>query len=327
MKKGILSLLMLGLVFLVGCFGLTEKEEDLQKKVDELEKQVIEQEMKEEVEEKKPVTINVIDPLTNNVIKTFLPEEMSFETDRDTLKQELEKWAKELAQGSEAVPGYDQRMTLDKIDANGQVIKGTPLVVLKESELVDKVLALLSSGGDLELPLYVTESGYEPEDIPHLDEVVIGSYTTYFASSNVGRNKNIELSALALNNLIIGTGDHFSFNTTVGPRTVETGYQPAPEIVNKKLVMGIGGGICQTSSTLFNAVDQVGVKYIEKHHHSLSVGYVPAGRDATVSYGTLDFRFQNTSEIPFLIKTIYKNDSLTVEVRTSKAYEAILKNT
>ena len=68
---------------------------------------------------------------------------------------------------------------------------------------------------------------------------------------------------------------------------------------------GHWGGICQTSSTLFNAVDQIPVKFVERHHHSLDVGYVPKGRDATVSYGGLDFRFQNTTDVPFLIKASY----------------------
>ena len=89
--------------------------------------------------------------------------------------------------------------------------------------------------------------------------------------------------------------------------------------------MGIGGGICQTSSTLFNAIDQVGVNYIEKHHHSLPVGYVPQGRDATVSYGGPDFRFQNTTGAPLLIKTIYAKGKLTVEIRTSAAYKNLIK--
>lgn len=89
--------------------------------------------------------------------------------------------------------------------------------------------------------------------------------------------------------------------------------------------MGIGGGICQTSSTLFNAVDQLQVEYVEKHHHSVTVGYVPEGRDATVSDGGLDFRFQNTTGVPFLIKTVVTGGAITVEVRTSTEYATILK--
>lgn len=230
-----------------------------------------------------------------------------------------------MARGTETEAGYDKRMVLDKVDADGQIIKGSPRIILKESELVNRIVEASSTGKDVEIPLYVTESSYNIEDIARLEEVIIASYTTYFNPSDVNRNKNIEISAKAIHNVIVGSGDYFSFNEMTGPRDEANGYQPAPEIINKKHVMGIGGGVCQTSSTLFNVVDELSVKYVERHHHSLDVGYVPKGRDATVSYGALDFRFQNTSEAPFLIKAIYGNGFLTIEVRTSKEYEDIVE--
>lgn len=199
------------------------------------------------------------------------------------------------------------------------------MIILKESELVERILAASSTGGDVQLPLYITESGYQPEEVPDLDEVLLASYTTYFKTTQEGRNTNIELSAKMLHNVIVGSGDIFSFNTMVGPRTKDRGYQPAPEIISGEVVMGIGGGICQTSSTLFNAVDQLPIDILERHHHSLNIGYVPEGRDATVSYGSLDFRFQNTSGVPFLIQTFYGNGSITVAIRTSKDNELLLE--
>ncbi|WP_251550534.1 VanW family protein [Neobacillus muris] len=271
----------------------------------------------------KPATVNVIDPNTKAILKTILPNEMGFESDPEAYKKELEEWARELARGTDTTPGYDQKMIPDRIDANGQIIKGRPRVILEESELVEKIVGASVNGGDVLLPIYVTESGYKPEDPGTLDQVLLGSYTTYFDSSVIGRSKNIELSAQAINNTIIGVQDSFSFNTTVGPSDSEHGYQPAKEIVNKQLVDGIGGGICQTSSTLFNAIDKVGVDYIEWNHHSLSVGYVPTGRDATVSYGGKDFQFQNTTGVPLIIKSIYQKGKLTVEVRTSAAYQTL----
>jgi vancomycin resistance protein YoaR len=278
----------------------------------------------EKVEEQKPIVVNVIDPNTKQIVNTFSPEELGYETNPEIYKKEIEQWAKNLARGTETTAGYDQRMVLDKIDANGQIIKGKPQIILDEAILVERVISASSNGGEVALPLTVTESGYKLEDVAHLSEVVLASFTTYFNSGVVGRSKNIELSAQAIDKIIVGTQDIFSFNTTVGPSDAEHGYQPAKEIVNKQLVDGIGGGICQTSSTLFNAVDQVGVSYVEKHHHSLSVGYVPAGRDATVSYGGPDFRFQNTTGAPILIKTIYGKGKLTVEVRTSAAYQSLI---
>ncbi|MEK4229687.1 VanW family protein [Solibacillus sp. FSL H8-0538] len=328
MKRWIVTLFLISLMGLTGCLEKSENDEAAVEKKDAELEQHIEETIPDEKEEipqvTKPAVVTIVDPITLEIIHTLSPKELGYETDVEFYKLKLEKIAKELARGTETEQGYDQKMILDKLGEDGQVINGSPLVILKESELVEKILAASISGEDVELPLYVTESNYKTEDIPSLDEVIVASFTTYFNPSDVGRNKNIELSAKALNNVIIGSGDHFSFNTMVGPRTEATGYQPAPEIVNKKLVMGIGGGICQTSSTLFNAVDHVPVNIVERHHHSLSVGYVPQGRDATVSYGTLDFRFQNISGAPLLITTIYGHGVLTVEVRTAKKYEAKL---
>ncbi|WP_312469492.1 VanW family protein [Neobacillus sp.] len=311
---------------LIGVAGCTEKtakdkifEGNVTKPQKKPDKQPLEEPKKEE--EPKPIVIHVLDPKTKDIIKFFLPVDMGFGTDNETYKKEIEKWAKGLARGTDQRPGFDQRMILDKIDANGQIIKGKPKIILEESELVEKVMEASPVGGDIELPLYMTESGYNQEDIDHLGEVAIASFTTRFNSAVVGRSKNIELSAQAINNIIVGTGDVFSFNSTVGPSDSAHGYQIAKEIVNKKLVDGVGGGICQTSSTLFNAVDQLSVSYVEKHHHSLSVGYVSPGRDATVSYGGPDFQFKNTTGVPFLIKTIYGNGTLKIEVRTSLVYQ------
>jgi vancomycin resistance protein YoaR len=327
------------LIGLVGCSEQTAKEKELEEKIAELEKQIEkekqekedaikEQEEKEKEEqikeEQKLVVINVVDPQTKEVVKLIKPEELGFGIDHDKYKKEIENWVRALARGSETTPGYDKRMIPDKIGENGEIIKGSPRVILEEAELLEKVLNASEKGETVELPIYVSESEYKPEEVPFLGEVVVASYTTNFNSSVVGRSKNIELSAESINNIIIGKGDIFSFNTTVGPSDAAHGYQQAPEILNGKLVDGIGGGICQTSSTLFNAVDKLGVKYVEKHHHSLNVGYVPKGRDATVSYGGLDFRFENTTGIPFLIKAIVKDGTLTVEVRTSKANQALL---
>jgi vancomycin resistance protein YoaR len=315
------------LVGLLGCSEKTTREKELEKKVADLQQQIDEYNKSKEKEKKKEETIevHVIAPNTKEVVKTFIPKAMGFETNKEKYKEEIESWAKTVARGTESTAGYDQRMIPDRIGVNGQIIKGRSRVILEESELSEKVLKASEKGGTVELPLYVTESGYKPEDVPHLGEVVVASYTTYFNSSVAGRARNIELSAQALNNVIIGSQDIFSFNTTVGPRDEAHGYQEAVEAVNGKLVMGIGGGICQTSSTLYNAIDKLRVTYIEKHHHSVNVGYVPKGRDATVSYGGLDFRFQNTTGVPLLLKAYVKKGSLTVEVRTSKANQGLIK--
>ncbi|MGE7666450.1 VanW family protein [Ureibacillus composti] len=339
MKKGLTLLSIIGVLMLTGCMGNSKEDEktvnELEQQVEELQKEI--EQLKgnvegsettspeeEDIDKVKPAIVDVIDPNTNELIQTFLPQEQGFSTNFDTYKSEIEQWARDLARGTANQPGYDQRMVLDQIGENGQIKKGIPMVILKEKELVEKVIAASKTGGEIELPLYETTSSYDEKEISTLDDVVVATYTTYFDPSITGRNKNIELSSQSIHNVIVGVDDYFSFNTQVGPRTKERGYQPATEIINGEYVMGIGGGICQTSSTLFNAVDQLGMQFVERHHHSLSVGYVPKGRDATVSYGSLDFRFQNTTGVPFLIQTIYSKDSITVQITTSKKYEQLL---
>ncbi|KOS63657.1 VanW family protein [Lysinibacillus sp. FJAT-14222] len=326
-KKWMVTLCIVCTIGLVGCQWKSADEKKLEKQVQELEQE--NKELKKPVtfeqQQAEPVVVEIVDPSTKAIIQTISPKEMDYESDMQSYTKQIEQLAKELARGNEKTAGYDKRMILDKLDNQGKVIKGSPLIVLKESELVERILEASALGGKVEMPLYITESGYYFEDIPYLEDVIVASYTTYFNTYDVGRNKNIELSAKAINNVIIGSGDNFSFNTVVGPRDEANGYQPAPEIINKKVVMGIGGGICQTSSTLFNAVDQIPIKFVERHHHSLDIGYVPKGRDATVSYGGLDFRFQNTTAVPFLIKANYGKNSLTVEIRTAEKYVEILK--
>lgn len=308
---------------LVGCEKTAVPDNKLEQEIQQREE--IQQPVTYEQEQMIDPIVEVVDPTTSKVLKTISPKEFGFDTDPQAYQKHLEQLAREWARGTDTSNGYDQRMMLDRLDENGQVIKGKPQIILKESELVERIIEASATGGQVEMPLYITESGYYFEDLPLLEEVVVASYTTYFNRADLGRNKNIELSARAIHNVIVGSGDYFSFNTIVGPRDEANGYQPAPEIINKKVVMGIGGGICQTSSTLFNAVDQIPVKYVERHHHSLDVGYVPKGRDATVSYDTLDFRFQNSNDVPFLIKASYGENSLTIEIRTAEKYVELLK--
>jgi vancomycin resistance protein YoaR len=279
-----------------------------------------------QAEKPKPVQVNIIDPTTNKTIRTITPKEMGYGKDNGKYTKEIEAFAEFQARGKGLDTGYDQRNIPDRIGANGQIIKGKPRRILDEEKLSKAIIAASAKGGNVQLPITVSPSGYTPAEASHLSEAVIATYTTYF--TNVpGRTRNIQLSAQAINNVIIGTNDYFSFNTTVGPSDKAHGYQEAKEAVDGKLVNGIGGGICQTSSTLYNAVDQLRVTYIEKHHHSVHVGYVPKGRDATVSYGGVDFRFQNTSGIPFIIKAITDkaHGKLTIEIRTSKAHLPQLK--
>lgn len=114
--------------------------------------------------------------------------------------------------------------------------------------------------------------------------------------------------------MVLKPGEEFSFNQTVGPRTVEKGYQMAMIIEGDQFVPGLGGGVCQVSSTLYNAVRKANLRVIERAHHSLSVTYVPPGQDATVAYPVLDFKFKNDSEGYLLIRSTLDNNTVAFNI-------------
>jgi len=142
----------------------------------------------------------------------------------------------------------------------------------------------------------------------------LATYTTYYNVNEVQRTENVRLSAEFINNTILMPGQEFSYNNTVGERSTDRGFKVAKVYQGGQVVDGLGGGICQTSSTLYNAVLYADLEVIERKNHSLSVAYVPLGRDATVSYGTVDFKFKNHKKTPIKIETAVSNGTLTVKI-------------
>lgn len=124
-------------------------------------------------------------------------------------------------------------------------------------------------------------------------EVIIGSYYTTLLNSPAGRTFNIELSCRRIDGTIIEAGEIFSFNQSTGPRSPALGYQSAPVFVGKTVVPGVGGGVCQTSSTLYNAALDANLEIVQRFAHSLPVNYVAPELDATVAWGGADLQFRN----------------------------------
>ena len=125
----------------------------------------------------------------------------------------------------------------------------------------------------------------------------LASYTTYYDAANTSRAHYIALAASRLSGSAIGPGEEFSFNAAVGKRTRENGFEEAKVISGGEFVTGVGGGVCQTSTTLMNAALLAGLKVTESRPHSLAVGYVPPSRDAMVSDGS-DLKFVNPYDVP-----------------------------
>lgn len=142
---------------------------------------------------------------------------------------------------------------------------------------------------------------------------LIGSYATAY-NPNISRAVNIALASSRINGLVIQPGESFSFNQAILPRTTANGYVKANVIVNKKYVLGIGGGICQVSSTLYAAMLTAGLPATERHPHSLDVGYIPVGMDATISGNALDLRFTNIFDVPIQIQAAADQGTLTISL-------------
>lgn len=144
----------------------------------------------------------------------------------------------------------------------------------------------------------------------------LGTYSTT-TTANKDRNENVRLAAAALNGKIIQPGEEFSFNLTTGNRTTDKGYRPAGAYVNGVLVEEPGGGVCQVSSTLYNAVVFSGLKTTERHAHSYEPSYVTPGEDAMVSYdghSGPDMKFVNNSKTAVGIKTSFSDRKLTISI-------------
>lgn len=147
-------------------------------------------------------------------------------------------------------------------------------------------------------------------DLEHIDEL-IASYTTQFDSSDYNRTQNVLLASKSINSVLVRAGEVFSFNDIVGLRLAKFGYKEAPAYINGMLVPDWGGGVCQVSSTLYNAVLLADLSIEERTPHYRPPGYVPIGQDATVADNQLDFKFKNTlSQNIYIISEIYGNQLL-----------------
>ncbi|MEO7804742.1 MAG: VanW family protein [Actinomycetota bacterium] len=145
----------------------------------------------------------------------------------------------------------------------------------------------------------------------------ISTFTTFFDPRNAPRVTNIDLMANAIDETILKPGDVFSLNDATGPRTPQNGYQEANIIVDGELVPGIGGGVCQVATTLFNASFTAGLEIVERSNHSLYISKYPIGRDAMVNYGTQDLKFRNDTRFGLLLKARLTKKAMIVDVYSS----------
>jgi len=215
----------------------------------------------------------------------------------------------------------DTAIYRDPIDAYYD-IKGNDIMVIAEVEGrycnradIEAIMDKITDGGE---PIAIPYSKVIPKvKAAELQEKLfanrLGSYATNYATGG-NRGLNVARAAELINGTVLAPGDVFSFNETVGDRTKENGFYSAPEYVSGQSVIGIGGGTCQVSSTLYNAALYADMGIVDRTEHMMKVGYVTAGQDATVAYGSVDFKFRNSSDYPVKISATTGGGTVTVAI-------------
>lgn len=143
---------------------------------------------------------------------------------------------------------------------------------------------------------------------------LLAEFTTKFSTSDPNRVENITTASKKISNTLLMPGEEFSYNNLTGRRTKSNGYKDAPVIVNGILEEGVGGGVCQVSTTIFNTAMYSGMNITSRNNHSLKSSYVPVGQDAMVSDSWSDFRFKNPYDHPIYVKVIVGNGSVTCKI-------------
>ncbi len=182
-----------------------------------------------------------------------------------------------------------------------------------------------------EIPLKIDKAKVKTEDLgDKLFKETLSKFTTIYDAGNTSRGTNIAIAARTINNTVILPGETFSYNKILGNTTKEKGYQLGTAYVGGKVVPAYGGGICQVSTTLYNAAIYANLEIIERYNHSYSVSYVSGSRDATVSYGGKDFKFKNSRTYPIKIVASAKNGVISVSlkgIKEEKEYDIEITST
>ena len=208
----------------------------------------------------------------------------------------------------------------------GQVVDGTVGVSL-DVEAARLALDAALNGETLQLPAQVTFPAVTAEELEEvLFRDLLSTCTTKVTGTST-RKSNVKLSGQAVNGTILNDGDVFDYNQVVCERTEERGYGPAPSYINGETVDSIGGGICQTSSTIYLATLLANLEIVERYAHRYAPSYITLGMDATVSWGGPEFRFRNNTGYPIRLDVSYENSEITVKIYGTKTDDTYVKMT
>jgi vancomycin resistance protein YoaR len=236
--------------------------------------------------------------------------------DKSRLESELKAIASEIT-----VPPRDAQLKINPDETVEVIPSRNGIIVDSQKVFRDIVEVFKNYESAPEVYLALIKAGPQKTTQDVLDMGVNGllsSFSTAFDPGDADRSYNIKVAAAALDGQLIPPSGDFSFNDVVGPRSSEAGYKNAKVIINNELVDGLGGGVCQVSSTLYNAVLLANLQILDRTNHSIPVSYVLPGRDATVVYDYIDFRFKNTTPFYLYLKTAVKPGRVTVKIYGSR---------
>ena len=251
----------------------------------------------------------------------------------ESLKENIYKYLEDLTSKVEIIDTDIEYVEPDEIDIqkiHEQVYKKPqnayyeekPFKVYKDIEGIDfdikkaqKQIDKNPNKTEYKIALKFIEAKVKLEDLDvDIFKDILSQHTTRYDPGNANRENNLKLAASKINGTILSPGEEFSYNTVVGERSIAAGYKEAKIYAGGKVVDGLGGGICQVSSTLYNAVIFANLEVTERHNHQFVTSYIEAGRDATVAYGSKDFKFKNNRTYPIKIKAVVKSGIAKVEI-------------
>ncbi len=217
--------------------------------------------------------------------------------------------------------------TIIKEDGKLKVSESSSKEEINRKDFISQVEEVVKSNtennkGDvtLKLPISIENPEINTEDLKRIN-IIISSFSTNFVGDV--RATNIKVATEAASGIVLMPEEEYSFNKLVGESTKEKGYVEAPVIKDNKLQPELGGGICQVSTTLHNAIIRAGILPMERTHHSMPIGYVDKGMDATIYYNVVDYKFKNTLPYPIYIDGIVENNKLTFNIYSYKELENI----
>lgn len=229
-----------------------------------------------------------------NLVRSFIEDEC----------MQFEKKAKEASISADGSGGFD-------------LTEGVTGQVINVEESVKIVQDYIGGGwqggsGSVELSVELDEPKGSAKELETIHDL-LGTYTTPYGST-AGRNKNVERAAELINDHVLYPGETFSVAEHLVPFTAENGYELAPEYSMGTVVQGYGGGVCQVSTTLYNALLRAELEIVERHNHTMSVSYVPPSMDAAIAEGLMDLVFCNNQETPILISGYAYGGELTFSI-------------